>query len=145
MKTLSENRRAKFEYEILEKFEAGIELSGQEVKSAKNGKLDITGAYALIKNNEGWLINSKIPPYQPKNAPAEYDPKRTRRLLLHSSEIKSLSGRLQEKGLSLVPYKTYIKKNLIKIELCLAKSRKVKDKREYLKKKTVKREMRNRE
>ncbi|MBI3589538.1 MAG: SsrA-binding protein SmpB, partial [Candidatus Liptonbacteria bacterium] len=122
MKTLSENRRARFDYEILETFEAGVELTGQEVKSAKGGQFNLNSSYAVLKNNEAWLLNSQIPAYQPKNAPADYNPERTRRLLLHSSEIKSLTGRLHEKGLSLIPLNAHIKKNLVKLELGLSRS-----------------------
>lgn len=141
MKPLSENRRARFDYEILETYEAGIELTGQEVKSAKGGQLNLNSSYAVLKNNEAWLLNSQIPPYQPKNAPENYDPERTRRLLLHSSEINSLTGRLHEKGLSLIPLNSHLKKNLIKLELGLARSRKKHDKRELLKKKAIEREI----
>ena len=145
MKSLSENRRAKFDYEILEKLEVGIELLGHEVKSAKTGKFEITGAYALIRKNEAWLLNGKIPPYQPNNIPESYDPERTRRLLLNQKEIKNLQGRLQEKGLSLIPLRAYLKKNLVKIELGLGRARKKEDKREYLKKKTARKEIQDRE
>ena|SRR3989344_4918989 len=145
MPSLSENRRAKFDYDILEKLEAGVKLLGHEVKSAKGGRFEIVGAYVLIRKNEAWLINSKVPPYQPKNTPVDYKPERTRKLLLNQLEIKNLTGRLQEKGLSLIPLRVYLKKNLVKVELGLARSRKKGDKREYLKKKTVRREMRNRE
>lgn len=145
MKILSENRRASFDYEILEKFEAGIELIGQEVKSAKSGQFNLSASYAVVKNGQAELLNAQIPAYQPKNAPADYDPERTRHLLLHSSEIKNLSGRLHEKGLSLIPLKAYLKKNLIKLELGLARSKKKRDKRESLKKKAHLREIRLRE
>jgi len=145
MKSLSENRRAKFDYEILEKLEAGIELLGHEVKSAKGGRFELSGSYALIRKNEAWLLNSRIPAYQPNNAPESYDPGRTRRLLLNRDEIKNLHGRLGEKGLSLIPLRVYIKKNLVKVELGLGRARKKEDKREYLKKKTARREMRTQE
>ncbi|TSC82865.1 MAG: ssrA-binding protein [Parcubacteria group bacterium Gr01-1014_20] len=144
MKVISENRRARFDYEVLENFEAGIELSGQEVKSAKSGKLNLSASYAVIKKGEVWLLNSEIPAYQPKNAPIDYDSKRTRRLLLRSPEIKSLMGRLNEKGLALVALNAHLKKNLIKIDLGLARSRKKHDKREALKKKAIERETRSR-
>lgn len=142
MKILSENRRARFDYEILETYEAGIELIGQEVKSVKGGQFNLSASYVIVKNGQAELLNAQIPAYQPKNAPADYDPERTRHLLLHSSEIKSLSGRLHEKGLNLIPLKAYLKKNLIKLELGLARSKKKHDKREALKKKTVDRETR---
>ena len=143
-KILSENRRARFDYEVLENFEAGIELSGQEVKSAKSGRLNLSASYAVVKNGEVWLLNSEIPAYQPKNAPVDYDSKRTRRLLLRSPEIKSLMGRLKEKNLTLVALNAHLKKNLVKIELGLARSRNKHDKREALKKKAIEREIRSR-
>lgn len=139
---LSENRRARFDYNILETFEAGIELSGQEVKSAREGRFVIAGSYAIIRGGEAWLLGSQIPPYQPKNAPVDYEPNKTRRLLLKKIELKNLSGRLEEKGLSLLPLKVYNKKNFIKIELGLGRSRKAEDKREYIKKRGAEREMR---
>ncbi len=141
-KNLAENRRARFDYDILEKYEAGLELSGQEVKSAKGGRMNLAGAYAVIRGGEAWLLNAHIPPYQPKNAPADYDPARTRRLLLRREEIKDLLGRLHEKGLSLLPLRAYVKRGLVKLELGLGRSRKSKDKREVLKKRSAEREMR---
>ncbi len=138
------NKRAYFDYQILETFEAGIELFGFEVKAIKNGRINIAGSYVVIRDNEAYLLNADIPAYQPKNAPENYDSKRTRRLLLKKSEIKTLIGRTQEKGLTLLPLKVYTKgrKNLIKIEIGLGKSRKKADKREVLKKREVGREIR---
>ena len=142
MKVLSENRRAKFDYEILETYEAGIELTGQEVKSAKSGRFNLAGSYGILRNHEAWLLNSEIPAYQPKNAPTDYDPKRSRRLLLRREEIKKLIGKLHEKSLRLVPLRAYIKKNFIKIELGVGQPRKKSDKREVLKKRATEREIR---
>lgn len=142
LKTLAENRRARFDYEILETCEAGLELSGQEVKSIKEGKMQISGSYALIHGGEAWLTNSIIPPYQPKNAPPNYDPARNRRLLLRREEIKNLSGRLHENGLSLLPLRVYAKRGFVKVELGLGRNRKKRDKRELLKKRAAEREMR---
>ncbi|MEK7212712.1 MAG: SsrA-binding protein SmpB, partial [Patescibacteria group bacterium] len=132
-KNLAENRRARFDYEILETYEAGLELSGPEVKSTKNGRLDLSGSYALIRNGQAWLINSKIPPYQPKNMPDDYAPDRQRRLLLHKTEIASLLGKTQKTSLTLLPLRAYLKRGFIKIELGLGKSRKKHDKREIIK------------
>lgn len=140
-KAISENRRARFDYEILEKFEAGVELSGQEVKSAKNGNFNLSGGYGIIRRNEAWLINSQIPPYQPKNVSANYDPARPRRLLLHKEEIKKLEGKLSEKSFALIPLRAYIKNNLVKVELGLGQKRKKVDKRELIKKRAVYREI----
>lgn len=141
---LSENRKARFDYEIIDTFEAGIELLGTEVKSAKEGRLNLSGSYAIIRNGQARLLNADIPAYQPKNAPKDYDPKRTRRLLLHADEIKNLTGKLQEKGLSLLPLNAHLKKGIIKIELGLGRARKKHDKREVLKKRAHEREMRDR-
>lgn len=142
MKPIAENKKAGFDYEILEKYEAGIALSGQEVKSAKSGRFNLAGSYAVPRNGEFWLVNADIPPYQPKNAPADYDPSRSRKLLLHKNEIKTLVGKLQQKSFSLVPLRAYLKNGFIKLELGLGKSRKKSDKRELLKKRSAEREMR---
>ncbi len=139
---ISENKRAYFDYEILEKYEAGIELSGQEVKSIKNGRINLSGSYVIIQNNQAWLLNADIPAYQPKNAPATYAPKRTRRLLLHKSEIANLIGKTKEKGLTLLPLKVYIKGQKIKVEIGLGKSKKKADKRETIRKRETGKELR---
>jgi len=141
MKTLSENRRARFDYDILETVEAGIELTGPEVKSAKAGHMNISGSYVVIRGGEAWLLNSGIPPYQPKNMPEEYDPSRSRRLLLKKEEINSLAGKIKEKTVTLLPLKSYVKKGYIKLELGLGRGMKKSDKREVLKKKDIEREI----
>lgn len=141
MKTLAENRRARFDYEILETYEAGIVLTGQEVKSVKNGRAQIAGSYAVVRHGEPRLLNANIPPYQPKNAPGSYDPSRSRQLLLHKKEVQNLIGKLHEKGLTLVPLKMYLKKNLIKVEIALARPRKKHDKRELLRRRAHEQEM----
>jgi len=154
-KDLAENRRARFDYDILETYEAGLELLGQEVKSAKGGRLQLAGSYVVIRpalrrglrrgeGGEAWLLNSQIPAYQPKNMREDYDPGRSRRLLLHSGEIRTLRGKLNEKGLSLLPLRAYSKHGIIKVELGLGRSRKAHDKREAIKKREAKREMKNR-
>lgn len=140
--TLSENKKAYFNYEILETFEAGIELKGYEVKSAKSGRAHIAGAFATIKDNQIWLTNADIPPYQPKNTPADYDPTRSRRLLLKRSEIKYLIGKMQAERLTLVPLKLYTKGGRIKIELALARGKRKYEKREVIKKRETQREIR---
>jgi len=140
---ITTNKRAYFDYQILETYEAGIELKGFEVKAIKSGRINLAGSYVVIRNNQAWLLNADIPPYQPKNTPADYDSKRTRRLLLNKSQISNLIGRTQEKGLTLVPLKVYTKAKTgkIKIEIGLAKSRKKVDKRELIKKREVEREI----
>ena len=144
MPVIATNKRAYFDYQILETYEAGIELKGFEVKAIKTGHINLAGSYAVIKNSQIWLINADIPPYQPKNTPADYDSKRTRRLLLKSSEIKNLIGQVKEKGLTLVPLKVYTKNRRIKIEIGLAKSRKKFDKRELIKKREAQRQIQER-
>jgi SsrA-binding protein len=142
MENLAENRRARFDYEISKTFDAGIELTGTEVKSAKGGHFQIAGARVLIRGGEAWLVNSHIPPYQPKNMPEGYEDDHARRLLLTKSEIKELAGSLQEIGLALIPIRAYLKRNYIKLELGLGRGRKKYDKREVIKKKSDRREMR---
>ena len=139
---ITTNKRAYFDYEILETYEAGIELKGFEVKAIKSGRINLAGSHAIIRDNQIWLLNSDIPPYQPKNTPLDYDSKRTRRLLLKKSEIKNLIGRVQERGLTLVPLKVYTKHQKVKVEIGLGKSRKKADKRELIKKREVEREIR---
>lgn len=139
---ISTNKRAYFDYQILETFEVGIQLKGFEVKAIKTGHINLAGSYAIIKNNQLWLLNADIPAYQPKNTPKDYDPERTRRLLIKISEIKNLIGRVREKGLTLLPLKVYTKNRLIKIEIGLAKSRKEFDKREVIKKREAQRQIR---
>ena len=142
MKEVAKNRTATFDYAILEKFEAGIELLGFEVKAVKAGKMNLTGSYAQIKGNEVLLINADIQPYQPKNTPKNYDQERTRRLLLTRKEIESLTGKIHEAGLTLVPLRAYIKGRLVKLELGLAKHKKKADKRETIKKRDIDRDIR---
>src|ERR1039458_6770360 len=107
METIAENRRARFDYEVKDTYEAGIELLGHEVKSAKGGRFQIAGARVLIRGGEAWLVNSHIPPYQPKNTPTDYEEDRARRLLLTKDEIKSLNGALHEKSGMLIPLRAY--------------------------------------
>ncbi|MBN2197611.1 SsrA-binding protein SmpB [Candidatus Wolfebacteria bacterium] len=143
MGIIIENKKAKYDYDVLEKIEAGIELRGFEVKAIKNGKMGLVGSYVIIQNNQAWLLNADISPYQPKNTPTDYDSKRTRKLLLKKSEIKNLIGRIQEKGLTLVPFKVYTKGKTgkIKLEIALSRSRKKVDKRELIKKRDIEREI----
>lgn len=141
MSDLAVNRRAQFDYEILSTYEAGISLFGFEAKAVKTGRINLAGAYTIIRGGEAWLINATIPPYQVTNAPADYDPTRTRRLLLHKSEIKELIGSAAEKGLTIVPLKVYTKNNLIKVSLGLGRRKKKGDKRESIKRRETEREI----
>ncbi len=142
MKIIQKNKKAYFDYKILEKFEAGISLTGNEVKSIRLGKISLKGSYVVIKNEEAFLINCNIPPYQPANAPENHDPERTRRLLLRKKEIRYLIGKTKQKGLTLVPLRVYNKKGKIKIEIGLVKGKKKPDKREKIKKREQEREIR---
>lgn len=139
---LAENKRAFFDYEILEKYEAGIELLGFEVKSVRAGRANIQNAFAIVRGGELWLVNADIPAYQPKNAPPGYEPTRPRRLLLHREEIKSLIGKIKEKGLTILALKMYNKGQKLKVELGLGRHKKKSDKRETIKKREVQREIR---
>jgi SsrA-binding protein len=141
MKVLAENKKAYFNYEILEKFEAGISLIGQEVKSIKTKGVNLAGSFVVVKNEEVFWIGARIPPYQPKNAPADYQPERLRKLLLRKSEIKYLIGKSQQKGLTLIPLKVYNKNGKIKFEFGIAKGKKEFNKKELIKKRETEREI----
>ena len=141
MDTISVNRRAHFDYEILEEYEAGIELHGFEAKAVKNGHINLAGTFAVIRGSEAYLLNAMIPAHQPKNAPADYDPQRTRRLLLHKKEIQELIGAVAQRGLTIVPLKVYTRRSRVKILIGLARHKKKHDKREIIKKRDTKREI----
>jgi len=141
MKVLSDNRRARFDYEILEKFEAGIVLNGQEVKSIRRGSINLNGSYVVVRGQEPYLVGASVPPYQPKNASPDYDPERSRKLLLNKKEIEYLIGKTQERGLTLIPLKVYTKYAKIKLEFGVGKGKKKSDKRETIKKRDVDREI----
>ena len=123
------NRQAGFDYEFLERFEAGLVLSGQEVKSIRDGHISLKGAYVVLKDEEAWLLNANIPAWQPKNAPQGYEATRSRKLLLHRNQIASLIGQTKQTGLTLVPIRVYNKSGKIKLEFALAKGKKSFDKR----------------
>ena len=142
MANYAENRKARFDYEILEKYEAGIELLGTEVKSVRGGRMSLEGAFVIARGGEAYLINSNIPPYQIKNAPKDYDPLRNRKLLLTKKEITELSGSEKNKSLTIVPISVYNKNRKIKVEIALVKGKKKFDKRETLKKRDTDREIR---
>lgn len=135
------NRQAFHNYEILERFEAGIVLTGTEIKSARDGRVNLKDAYGLVKAGEVWLLNCHISPYSHGNY-ANHEPLRTRKLLLNKSEIRRLIGRTTEKGLTLVPLRVYLKNGRLKCELGLARGRKLHDKREVSKLKTIDKETR---
>ena len=139
MKEIAVNRQAFHNYDIIEKFEAGVALTGTEIKSAREGKVNLKDSYGLVKTGEVWLLNCHISPYS-HGSYANHDPLRTRKLLLNRSEINKLIGRTTERGLTLVPLRMYLKDGRLKCELALAKGRKTHDKREVERKKTIDKE-----
>ena len=128
-KILAQNKKARHDYFILEGYEAGIELVGTEVKSVKQGKLNLKESYVDIKNGQAYLVGAHISPYEQGNINNK-DPLRTRRLLLHKNEIMKLTGQLTEKGLTIVPLEVYMKRNWIKINIAVAQGKKSYDKRD---------------
>ena len=140
MEIVSTNKKARFNYEIIEKIEAGIALKGTEVKSIRNRNVSIGESYAQIKENEVFLHNLHISPYEQGNR-ENHDPIRVRKLLLHKREIKKLVAKTQQKGLSLVPLSIYLRKGKIKVELGIGRGKRLVDKREAMKKKTIEREI----
>jgi SsrA-binding protein len=141
IKILSDNRQASHNYFLLERFEAGMALTGTEVKAAKDGKIQLKDAYALVQDNEAWLMNAHISAYSHGNR-ENHPPIRNRKLLLHRREIDKLLGATREKGLSLIPTKIYLKKGKIKCEIAVAKGKKLHDKREAAKARTAEDEAR---
>jgi SsrA-binding protein len=140
MKIYSENKKALFNYEVLEKYEAGMVLFGQEVKSIKTGHINLSGSYVVINNTEPFLVGVKVPAYQPNNAGAGYDEDRQKKLLLNKKEINELIGKTKQKGFSLIPLKIYDKGGRIKLEFGLARGKKKYDKKEKIKKRDIQRE-----
>ena len=139
-KVLAENRKAFFDYTILETFQAGISLKGTEVKSIRLGKANLKDSFARVAKGEIWLHNMHVSPYE-QGGRYNLNPIRERKLLLNSNELKKLIGRVQEKGLTLVPLKLYLMDNWVKVDLALAKSKKEYEKREKIKKKETDREV----
>ncbi len=136
-----DNKRARFDYEILETMDAGLELRGHEVKSIKNKRGSLAGAHAIIRGGEIFVVGFDIPPYQPKNVPPNYEEERTIRLLLNKKEIRRLEGKLGQKGLTLVPIMVYDKNGKLKMKIGLAKGKKKYEKREKLKRREAKRKI----
>ncbi|MEK7542289.1 MAG: SsrA-binding protein SmpB [Patescibacteria group bacterium] len=141
MKVYAENRKAHFNYDILETFQAGLALQGQEVKSVRLGRISLAGSYVIVRREELFLRGATISPYQPANAPTNYHAERDRKLLLHKEEIQYLLGKSKERGLTLVPLKAYNDKRNIKLEFGLARGKKKEDKRENIKKREAEREI----
>ncbi len=141
MKLIATNRKARYNYTILESLEAGIQLSGNEVKSLRDGKASLKDSFARVEKGELFLSNLYIAPFS-HNSDAKYDPLRLRKLLLHKKEINKLVGKVAEKGMALIPIRLYFKRGLAKVELAVGKGKRVYDKREAIKRKEVEREMR---
>jgi SsrA-binding protein len=130
-KLIAENRRARYDYQLLERFEAGLALTGTEVKSLRQGRATLVQAYAEVREGEAWLLGAEISVYDQGNR-ANHDPTRARKLLLHRREIDSLYGKVREKGLTLVPTRMYFKDGRVKVELALARGKEQRDKRRDL-------------
>jgi SsrA-binding protein len=133
------NDKARFDYEILDTYEAGLVLTGNEVKAIRNNKISIKGAYVKIFGNEAYLVGALISPYQANNVPKDYDPQKDRKLLLKKSELKYLIGKSQEKGLTLVPLKVFDTHGMLKLEIGVGRGKKKYDKRETIKKRETER------
>lgn len=140
IKVVAQNKKARHDYHIEETYEAGLVLTGTEIKSVRAGKVNLRDSYARIKDGEVFLLNMHISPYEQGNR-FNHDPLRTRKLLLHKREINKLIGLTKEKGYTLVPLKIYLKNGLAKVDLAVAKGKKLYDKRESMKKRDAQREI----
>lgn len=141
MPKLAVNKRAKFDYELLETFEGGLELTGAEVKSIKAGQTQLKGAFISVQKGELWLKNAYVAPYKPAGNVAEYDPYQDRKILVHKRELKRLIGKSEQAGLTIVPILLYTKGRLVKLEFALARGKKKFEKRDTIKKREVERQM----
>ena len=139
-KLIAENRRARYEYNLLERLEAGLVLTGTEVKSLREGRASLQRSYADVRDGELWLVGASISTYD-KGSIGQHDPDRPRKLLLHRREIDSLVGKVQERGLTLVPTRLYFKDGRAKVELALARGKDVRDKRRDIAKREAQRDM----
>jgi SsrA-binding protein len=135
-----DNRRARFEYEFLERFEAGIVLTGTEIKSIRSGQISIAESYARVRDGELWLLGMYVPPYK-QGSFSNVDPNRPRKLLLHREQIERLTDKLGEKGFTIVPTRLYFKRGRVKIDIALARGKKLWDKRREERDRDVQREM----
>ena len=140
-KVFSANRQAAYNYHLLERYEAGLALTGTEVKSVREGNANLKDGYATIQKGEAWLLNCHISPYEFGNR-QNHDPLRKRKLLLHRQEIHKLTGKVEERGLTLIPTKLYLKNGRIKCEIALARGKKLYDKRETERRKSAEQEAR---
>src|SRR5919197_3581013 len=139
-RTVATNRRARHDYEILETIEAGLALRGTEVKSLRAGQVNFKDSYATMRNGEAWLTGCHISPYS-HGTDANHDPERDRKLLLHRREISRLTGKVAERGLTLIPLRLYFKSGRAKLEIGLARGKKLHDKRSALRERETRREM----
>jgi SsrA-binding protein len=139
-KVISTNRKAHFEYFLLEHFEAGIALQGSEIKSIRAGQISLTEAYIKVDEREAWLVNAYIAPYDPASR-NNHDPKRARRLLLHRKQIREMWNAVRQKGVTVIPVQVYLKEGLAKLDIAIAKGKKLYDKRSEIAKRDVEREM----
>ncbi len=138
--SIARNKRAKFDYHLLETFEAGLVLSGTEVKSLRSGKASIADAYGIVRDGEVFLLNAHIQPYE-RGGYVNHEPTRSRKLLLHRKEIRRLIGAVERQGLTLIPLEMYFRKGVAKVALALAKGKKLHDKRDTAKQRDAEREM----
>lgn len=141
MTVYANNSKALFDYEILERFTAGLELLGAEVKSVRAGKCNLRGTFVAIRDAEAYLVGADIPAYQPKNAPKDYDALRTRKLLLSKSELAALKDAEGTKGLTIIPLLVYSKGRFLKLDIAVARGKKKFDKRQAIKKRDVERDL----
>ncbi len=142
MTILVDNPKVRFDYEVMETFDAGIELQGFEVKSIKAKKGSLDGAHVVVRGGEAYVVNMFVPPYQENNTPEGYDPRRNRRLLLTRDEIRKLADQESGRGLTIVPIKVYNKNNLLKVSIGVVRGKKKYDKRETTKKRETDRNLR---
>lgn len=142
MPKLAENRKARHDYNIVDTFESGIVLSGQEVKAVKSGQISLKGSFVKVRNNEAYLTNAHISQYKKAAPDPDYNPERSRKLLLSRKEIDKLIGKKQSEGLTVIPISVYTKRGLIKVEIALARGKKKYEKRDKIKKRDIDREIR---
>jgi SsrA-binding protein len=140
IKVVATNRKAHFEYILLEHFEAGISLQGSEIKSLRAGQISLSEAYIKVDERSAWLINAHISPYDPASR-NNHDPTRARRLLLHHREIRQLWNDVRQKGVTVIPVQVYLKEGLAKLDIALAKGKKLYDKRSEIAKRDIERDM----
>jgi SsrA-binding protein len=139
-KVIATNRKAHFEYFLLEHFEAGISLQGSEIKSIRAGQISLSEAYVRVEEREAWLMNAHIAPYDPASR-NNHDPKRPRRLLLHGRQIREMWDAVRQKGVTVIPVQVYLKEGRAKVDIAIAKGKKLYDKRDEIAKRDIEREM----